>query len=154
MHEAGIKTVAAVEAWLMRIDRDPNTDVVAYYDPRGHATQGKYKTKLKDIYYDNMYCSVFIHTDGPPSHVRIAHIGNRSAAYRMWSDHEWMSNTGNTIEMEFLGVDKYERLLNYPVYAIDFVSGYAVDLNLCPGLGKTPIQDAIPAKEAADAIKD
>ena len=131
---------------------DDDTEVVAYYDPRGHATQGKYRTELGRVYYPEMYCSTFIKTEGPPTHTRIVHIGDRSVEFTMTSDHEWMSNTGHDISMAFVSADCHPRHFEWPIYAVDYVDGLAVDLNRCPGLSNTPVEDVLTPKECADAI--
>jgi len=147
MEEAGYKVPPhGTKRNMLNYGFSPKTKVVAYYDPKGHCTEGKYLTTLEDMWYDDMYCSKYIETDRP-EHTRVAYIGTKEAAYTMWSNSEWMSNTGTEIEMEALNnvPKKMTRKINYPIHAIDFVDGYAIDLNFSPGLGKTPIQEAIPA---------
>lgn len=155
LEEAGYKVpVHGTKETLLRAGLHPKTKVVAYYDPKGHCTEGKYLTTLDDVWYDNMYCSQYIITQRP-EHTRVAYIGNKEAAYKMWSNDEWRSNTGTEIEMESCKVpQEMERSLLYPIHAIDFVDGYAVDLNFSPGLGKTPIQDAIPSSEVYGLFQD
>lgn len=130
-----------------------DTKVVAYYDPKGHCTHGKYLTTLGEVWYDNMECSVYIETQRP-EHTRVVHIGNRHAAYRMWSNDEWRSNTGTEIDMKRVFTYSSHRGFDYPLFAVDYVAGIAVDLNFCPGLGKTPIQDAFSPDEVYRLVQE
>jgi hypothetical protein len=72
----------------------------------------------------------------------------------MTSDHEWMSNTGTDIDIKMGVVGGYARTFNYPLYAIDFVADYAVDLNRCPGLSHTGVDDILSPRECAELIID
>lgn len=152
LNRAGVATPDHGTAQDLRRRWPEDQEVVAYYDPTGHATLGKYKVALKHVYYPNMYCSAFIATDGPPTHTRIVHIGRRSVEFTMTSDHEWMSNTGRDISMDLVRVDGHERHFDWPLYAVDYVTGLAVDLNRCPGLSRTPVEEVISARECAEAI--
>lgn len=153
MQSAGINTPRFGTAKEFKQDFEPEKLVVKYWDTSGHATYGKDLVYLGWIKEDDMFVSEFIETDGPPTSTRILHVGELSYEFVMYSDHEWMSNTGTEIEMELVKIGGHERHFGYPLYAIDYVLDYALDLNLCPGLGHTPIEDVLTAKDCADTIK-
>lgn len=152
--------------------------VVAYYDPKLHATLGKRKLRLSNVKGEGTLCSEFIDTGTfYPTSTRIIHIGNHVIEFTMTSNHWWLSNRGD-VEMELVrhGESKtYDsntwkwtpepranwdvRHFRWPIYAIDYVDRkdgkrFAVDLNRCPEVRKTPVEDVFSPQACAYAIMD
>lgn len=122
MEDAGLLTAEwGTIAMLRQRGHDPDTQVVIYWDPKGHAGRGKELVRLGDCWYPDMWASIYVPTERP-EHTRELHIGNQIVVYRMWSDHEWQSNSGSDIGMELVDIeesDAYFRDFTWPLYAIE-----------------------------------
>jgi hypothetical protein len=77
---------------------------------------------------------------------------------------DWRSNVGNDVRIECDISSKPERRgkkdLHYPLYAVDYVwdpikSDFAaVDLNIAPGIGGSPIEDVLPGQQIVLELKN
>jgi hypothetical protein len=136
-------------------------EVVVHIDETAHRGEGKIKITLCDA------------VEQYPDHLAVEHIpvlpGGQGQAWRylqagdkrFWleytSRNDWRSNCGD-VDIGVLGrrPDGYHKLIKLPLFAVDFVWGdvpYAIDFNVAPGIKGTGIEDILPAKEVADAIK-
>lgn len=88
---------------------------------------------------------------------RYLQIGDKIFWLEYFSRDDWRSNCGD-VEVHTLAQmeDGYHKHIKHPLFAVDFVWGdtlYAIDFNIAPGVAGTGVENILPAKQAADAIK-
>lgn len=90
-------------------------------------------------------------------------IGNNSFFLHYRNCDDWRSNVGDevVIELQDTRVGKRPKKdLHYPMYAIDYVFDdgagdfAAVDLNIAPGIGGSPVEEILPSTQLVQSLKD
>lgn len=131
---------------LKRLDRA----LVLYTDERAHCGEGKELWPPGDPPPENphVWCSEWVGESdrAKPDRThskttRYLYVGTVQVEIRYESDRSWMSNVGGTFRVMPYQSNRDKRdLLRYPLYAVDAVEradypyGYALDLNVCPGV--------------------
>lgn len=91
---------------------------------------------------------------------RLLIIGNRTFKANYMSRDDWRSNCGDVQVSPYYEVKSsppWRNLVNYPMFAIDFVGEYkrlAVDFNVAPGSNGTNLKEILPATELVFAVKN
>lgn len=140
-----------------------NGNVVVYIDEDAHQGEGKILTSSHNAWfeYKGHLCAKYIKSNKEKTGISYRHlqIGDHSYLIKMESS-DWRSNYGD-VKIKLLkgGKTKYNHLIKYPLYAIDFVPDlhgelYAVDFNIAPQMKGTGVEKILKAKEAATLIKD
>lgn len=146
--------------------------VVVYLDERAHRGEGKILVPIEYAQkeYPDSLCSMYYPGAGRAESIRYLQIGD----LHVWLKYvslDWRSN----VEPEIIVLSEihkgYHPTIHFPLFAIDFVSGntqradqatclddvcnswIAVDFNISPGIRGTGIENALSAKEAAEAIR-
>lgn len=127
--------------------------VVVYLDDTAHCGEGKILVPFNEalLEYPNHYCTWFI--DGRGESLRHLQIGDRAWTLKYVSFHDWRSNVGDgTVEVIEEVATRFENI-RLPLFAVDFVSGYAVDLNSSPGMTCSGMEKILPGKEVVTLIE-
>jgi hypothetical protein len=137
-------------------------DVVAYTNPALHCGDGKVFGDAEDLIEDGMCPHTYAirRISRVPKSLRVCRIGGliKTWNYESFTPGEWRSNVGDVETTEGAEVilawrSKMFRLADHleaPLLAVDFVDGYAVDLNTSPGLKWCP---GLPSwREVAELI--
>ncbi len=137
------------------------TNVVVYTDEMAHRGEGKLMMPLAQAikqYPDNLATEYIPVTHNVNRGVswRYLQIGNKYVWLKYQSD-DWRSNFGN-VKISILGIigDGYHPKIHLPLFAIDFIPAnhvYAIDFNTAPQIRGTGIENILPARETAEAIK-
>jgi hypothetical protein len=146
-------------------------EVVVYTNEFAHVGEGKLllsKYDLEEIimnktldaepcewdgeFLQRCFGSAFIGDGGYSK--RHLYIGYESFVLSYNNADDWRSNVGDNIEIRLLNESAMPRAFEYPLYAIDFVDGLAVDLNVSLGLKNTPIEEELEAKEVVELITE
>lgn len=139
---------------------DSTSSVVVYINQYAHRGEGKILLPILEAIqkYPSHLCSLYYPTlpTGSES-FRYLQIGDKRYWLRYTSS-DWRSNYGDTqIEILSQKEDGFHSNINLPLFAIDFITDCkifcAIDFNIAPGVRHTGIEDILPAKEAAAAIK-
>lgn len=130
-------------------------NVVVYLDETAHRGDGKVLLSIDDARrdYNDYYCSGYIKSNSR-SERRLV-IGTRAFILEYKSDDEWRSNCGDVgISVKSTtDRDKLPYDFAFPMYAIDFVNGKAIDFNIAPGVGGTGIEHVMRGPEVVQSIK-
>ncbi len=141
-------------------------ELVVFIDIHAHAGEGKEKMSLDDARkkYPGHFAAQFIPTAKTFASrtERLVVMGDRQFWLEYTSKDDWRSNSGDVTITEI--DNRYDRgmrgpiyEINSPLYAIDFVAiGHerlAIDFSVAPRLDGTPIQNKLPAEQAAQTIK-
>lgn len=140
-----------------------NTLAVIHVDEFAHRGEGKVKTTLGEA------------ISAYPGHLAVEYVpndtskGSQSFRYlqvgdnRFWLEYsgrsDWRSNYGDVdIRVLSYTASEYHKTITAPLFAVDFIADslgtlHAVDFNTSPGIRGTGVEDILPAKDAADAIK-
>ncbi|RJX18212.1 MAG: hypothetical protein C4570_07165 [Ammonifex sp.] len=137
-------------------------EVVVYLDERAHQGEGKIKVLLPEAlekYPDYLALQYIPATpSGNGVSLRYLQVGDKIFWLKYRSRNNWRSNCGD-VEIRVLGQEKdgYHPKIEHPLFAIDFVPTddtlYAVDFNIAPQIRGTGVENLVPAKKAAEAIK-
>lgn len=159
--------------------KDMPTDTkwaVVYLNETSHRGEGKELMLADDarrLYPDKFYSEYLNFPNNEPtlsyknqyfgSSWRELFIGDRSYFLHYINCDDWRSNVGDDIRIE-CETDRVgkrgKKDLHYPLYAIDYVwdpqkSDFAaVDLNIAPGIGGTPIEDVLPGQQIVYELKN
>lgn len=111
--------------------------LVVYTDPYAHCGEGKYLWRPGEpepLLY--RFCTEFVARTVTESWSgRELKVGRYYFQLIYHSATGWRSNVDGTYEIRRWGVDSRNLdLLRYPMYAVDLVNGFAIDLNVCPGV--------------------
>lgn len=151
--------------------------MVIYQDETLHRGDGKILVPANEARakYPTLFCSEYLNfPQNEPtlsyknqyfgSSWRELFIGNKSYFLHYINCDDWRSNVGDDIRIECetdrVGKRDKKKDLHYPLYAIDYVwdpvrSDFAaVDLNIAPGIGGSPIQDVVPGSEIVAELKN
>lgn len=137
------------------------TDVVVYLDETAHKGEGKVKMPLSEALekYPDHLATEYIQV--LPAFAscswRYLQVGDKRFWLQYFSRNDWRSNCGE-VEIKVLSKEKdgYCPSIKYPLFAVDFLPAghlYAVDFNISPQIRGTGIEDILPSREAAEAIK-
>lgn len=135
--------------------------VVVYLDEAAHRSEGKILVTEKEAlekYPDHLgaeYICV-----GLGWTWRYLQVGDKRFWLEYRSNDSWRSNYGD-VKIEVLSQEKdgFHPRFEYPLFAVDFIpdipgEGFvACDFNIAPEIRGTGVENILPAKEAADAIK-
>lgn len=124
--------------------------LVVYTDPYAHCGEGKELVSSDDPFLDDKqdyYCSAFVgkHLDKSYSK-RLLFVGEAAFEYWYSSTESWMSNVGDGQITEAKRVYCARPPLTPPLFAIDFVEGYAVDYNTAPGTRGTGLNKLLTSE--------
>ena len=151
--------------------------VVLYKDELAHAGEGKFLhlwaknfSKRKEYTYASVRIKTDKKVDKGCCSTRILFIGYRKFILRYTSQHFWMSNWGNKVNIEFIDEDKgaprdltnesWAFTKKWPLLAIDYVvekdtgKEFAIDFNSAPGLKGTPIEEMFSGLEVYQMIEE
>ncbi|MBF7084413.1 hypothetical protein IT084_15780 [Desulfallas sp. Bu1-1] len=138
------------------------TSVVVYLDERAHRGEGKVLLSLRDAMeqYPDHLATEYIPAlpSGHGLTWRYLQVGDKIFWLKCTSHSDWRSNCGD-VEIKVLSREKdsYNDKIRHPLYAVDFVPAgnrlYAVDFNVAPGIKGTGVEELLPPREAAEAIK-
>jgi hypothetical protein len=137
-------------------------EVVVYLDERAHRGKEKIKVLLPQAMekYSGHLVSQYIPAlpSGNGLTWRYLQVGDKIFWLRYYSCNDWRSNCGDVIvEVLSREKDSYHPNIHYPLFAVDFIPAgsvlYAVDFNVAPQIKGTGVEDLLPAREAAEAIK-
>lgn len=149
--------------------------MVVYQDETLHRGDGKLLMLADEarVKYPDLFCTEYLNfpKNEPTlsyknqyfgSSWRELFIGSRSYFLHYINCDDWRSNVGDDIRIE-CETDRVgkrgKKDLHYPLYAIDYVwdptrSDFAaVDLNIAPGIGGSPIQDVLPGQQIVTELK-
>lgn len=153
-------------------EKESPIKVVVYLDQQAHRGEGKLLVPLEYAAkeYPELLCSLYYPgADGAES-IRYLQIGD----LHVWLKYislDWRSNVEPEITILSTIQKGYHPTINLPLFAIDFVCGnarnserktslddvfdswIAVDFNISPGIRGTGVENVLPAKEAAEAIR-
>jgi hypothetical protein len=135
--------------------------VVVHLDETAHCGKGKIRLPLSDAAKQYPDCLAVEYIPALPSGqgqtLRYLQVGDKVFWLEYTSQNDWRSNCGDVnIRVLSQEEDGYHPRVAYPLFAIDFVRGdalYAIDFNVAPGIRCTGVEDILPAKAAAEAIK-
>jgi hypothetical protein len=149
--------------WQGNIDIvDSLLSVVVYLDERAHRGEGKVLLSLCDAMeqYPDHLATEYIPAlpSGHGLTWRYLQVGDKVFWLEYTSRDDWRSNCGNVhIRVLSREKDSYNERIKYPLFAVDFVPAgnklYAIDFNIAPGVKGTSVEELLPAREAAEAIK-
>jgi hypothetical protein len=150
------------------------TRVVAYEDESAHRGDGK--RWMSEMHYrrdgcvsrleenervHNLFCSAYVGGPAPAPGVswRLLQLGRHRVWLEYWSEADWRSNVGDG-GCRVIG---YDGLVGYhdelslltPLWAVDFALGneaYAIDFNVCPGVGGSGAERVVPPKAIHEEI--
>ena len=136
--------------------------VVIYLNERAHRGEGKtllpFSAAMEQ--YPNHLATEYIPAlpSGHGLSWRYLQVGDKVFWVEYASSSDWRSNCGDvTIKVLSREKDSYNDKIKHPLYAVDFVPAgnklYAVDFNVAPGIKGTGVEELLPAREAAEAIK-
>ncbi|HEU4409683.1 MAG TPA: hypothetical protein VFS43_30795 [Polyangiaceae bacterium] len=145
----------------------PHERVIAYEREDLHQGQGRYLTNLADVPAGTLWVAFVPPPGGRGQSVRWLRVGRHAFALRYVSDDDWRSNVDTSaIDVEGLALpapvmamtDELMRRARSPLLAVDCTVAeggglWATDLNWAPGLRGSGVQDHLPARACADAIK-
>jgi len=132
-------------------------EVVIYHDEYGHRGEGKEILQLDVAMkeYPDKFCVKYIPNspDGLGYSRRVLVVGNNMWLIDYWSENDWRSNCGD-VHWKVLNKNplRSSGTFKYPMYAIDFVQGYAIDFNTAPGL--EPLKEILPPDDVVKFIKE
>jgi len=166
-----IQTV--VTGLVKYMDRDTDL-VVVYRDLQAHRGEGKELMPWSDAMAvcPDALCSKFEGILKDAVSIRHLQVGQQWWRMVYRSDDLWRSNCGN-VKIEMTSMSGAGWWLPYPLYAVDFVPHrrpadpygrygemvsdfeqlLAVDLNLSPQIGGTPVEAVRTPKEMAELVK-
>lgn len=137
--------------------------VVVHLDETAHCGKGKIRLPLSDAAKQYPDCLAVEYIPALPSGLgqtwRYLQIGDKVIWLKYTSRTDWRSNCGD-VEIQVLHQEKdgYHPRINHPLFAVDFVlvrghGFYAIDFNVAPGIRGTGVENILPPKAAAEAIK-
>lgn len=136
--------------------------VVVHLDETAHRGESKIRVPLREAIerYPGYLSVEHIPSlpGGQGQTLRYLQVGSKKFLLEYTSRNDWCSNCGE-IDIRVVSQeqkDEYNRRIALPLFAIDFVRGnalYAIDLNVAPGIRGIGVEDILPAKAAAEAIK-
>lgn len=153
------------EYMLCKYDHIPYADsiafVVVHLDERAHCGEGKINVPLNEAIekYPDRFGVEYI--PAQPSGLglswRYLQVGDKIFWLQFASKNDWRSNCGE-VDIKILSQEKdgYHKRIKYPLFAVDFIPAdnlYAVDFNISPQIRGTGVEELLPAREAAEAIK-
>ncbi|WP_424660473.1 hypothetical protein [Desulfofundulus sp.] len=136
--------------------------MVVHLDERAHRGEGKVMLSLRDALekYPDHFAVQYI--PALPSGLgltwRYLQVGDKVFWLEYFSRDDWRSNCGD-VEIRVLSRERdgYNSRVRYPLYAVDFIPAagklYAVDFNIAPQIKGTGVEEFLPAREAAGAVK-
>lgn len=134
--------------------------VVVYLDETAHRGEGKIKLPVAEAVrrYPDHLATVYIPST-PQGAVswRYLQVGAK-VFWLEYASGDWRSNYGG-VEIRVLSREKdgYHSKIHLPLFAVDFVAAerlYAVDFNVAPQVRGTGVEKLLPAREAAESIKE
>jgi hypothetical protein len=140
---------------------DSILSVVVHLDERAHCGEGKVQIPLCEAMEKYPDCFAVEYIPAQPSGLglswRYLQIGNKIFWLEFASRNDWRSNCGQ-VDIKVLSreQDGYHERIKYPLFAVDFIPAdnlYAVDFNIAPQIRGTGVEELLPAREAAEAIK-
>jgi hypothetical protein len=136
--------------------------MVVHLDEKAHRGEGKVMLSLRDALekYPDCFAVEYIpaRPDGLGLSWRYLQVGDKIFWLEYFSRDDWRSNCGD-VEVRVLSRERdgYNNKIRYPLYAVDFIPAagklYAIDFNIAPGIKGTGVEELLPAREAAEAIK-
>lgn len=144
---------------LSREKDDHSLEVVIYLDEFAHRGEGKILMPLYKAIeeYPKHLCSLFIPSPGAAISFRYLQVGDKNFWLKYTSKNDWRSNYGD-VDITVLSQNKgYHHKIHLPLFATDFIVNthemFAIDFNTAPQIKHTGVENLLPAKEAAEAIK-
>lgn len=150
--------------------------MVVYTDESLHRGEGKILLPAAEARekYPNTFCSEYLNfPNNEPamsykdkyfgSSWRELVIGNNYFFLHYINCDDWRSNVGDDVRIELNAEHigkRPKKDLHYPLYAIDYVFDsresdfVAVDLNIAPGIGGSPVEDVMPGERIVATLKD
>lgn len=135
-------------------------DVVVYLDERAHRGEGKVRLPMADAVrqYPERFATLYIpSTPLVAVSWRYLQVGDK-VFWLEYASADWRSNYGK-VEIKVLSRERdgYHPKIRLPLFAVDFVVAdrlYAVDFNIAPQIRGTGVEDLLPAREAAESLKE
>jgi hypothetical protein len=139
---------------------DRSACVVVHLDENAHCGEGKIRIPLHNAieqYPDSLAVEYIPTPDGQACTWRYLQIGDKGFWLRYSSQNDWRSNCGDvTVLLLHQEKDGHHPWIKDPLFAVDFIKGdsfYAIDFNVAPCIRGTGVENVLPAKDAAEAIK-
>lgn len=137
--------------------------LVVHFDEKAHRGEGKVMLSLRDALekYPDHFAVEYV--PALPSGLgltwRYLQVGDKVFWLEYFSRDDWRSNCGKVdIKVLTRERDGYHSQIRYPLFAVDFVPApdlglFAVDFNIAPQVRGTGIEELLPAREVAEAVK-